>query len=381
VLSNQVHPFLKKLQCRIRYHTFHRWRTFNILTRADIRKTPSIELLGLTPGEPIRNRFAGSQPLPDLSWEPYLKPYTIDDAYVCVLRNAELLGHKGAVLHGNSILIDTFTFQEIKRTDPDELKRSFMLEAKRFKCAFPLLDGWTHNYFHWTLEILTKLEAYAHYCRVSGESPVILVPGNLTTWQKASLAALGVEGNRIEECRFARARCDKLVVSSFRRYNERRGTPKDAISHSACKWLKQTVLSDLKTAHSGSGERVYISREKAPSRRVRNEDEVLRFLIPYGFRSYCLEDLSFEEQVKLFSCLECVVAPHGAGLTNLVYSTSPRVIELFSQSHGIKPEFFLLTNAVDGDYLPLVCPSANDTHDFTVDLATLKKLLVQTGVL
>jgi len=51
------------------------------------------------------------------------------------------------------------------------------------------------------------------------------------------------------------------------------------------------------------------------TRRIINEHEVIEALATFGFVAYALEEMSFSEQVRLFSQAEMVVAPHGAGLT------------------------------------------------------------------
>jgi capsular polysaccharide biosynthesis protein len=77
--------------------------------------------------------------------------------------------------------------------------------------------------------------------------------------------------------------------------------------------------------------RLYISRNKAPMRRIVNEEEVFKLLESYNFeRVYC-EDLSFEEQIELFGEAEVILSPHGADLTNMVFAPpGTQVIELFS---------------------------------------------------
>jgi hypothetical protein len=58
----------------------------------------------------------------------------------------------------------------------------------------------------------------------------------------------------------------------------------------------------------------------------------------YGFDSYVLEDLSFYEQVDLFSSAEIVVGPHGAGFTNTIFADDLTLLELFGSgelSHSL----------------------------------------------
>ena len=56
----------------------------------------------------------------------------------------------------------------------------------------------------------------------------------------------------------------------------------------------------------------------------------LAVLTPLGFVSYTLEEMTFVDQVKLFSQAQIIVSPHGAGLANVIFSKNPLVIGLFN---------------------------------------------------
>jgi capsular polysaccharide biosynthesis protein len=63
--------------------------------------------------------------------------------------------------------------------------------------------------------------------------------------------------------------------------------------------------------------RIYLDRRGAPGRTLVNEAEVITKLAPLGFVPVAAEKLSLPDQVRLFRNAEAIVAPHGAGLTNL----------------------------------------------------------------
>jgi capsular polysaccharide biosynthesis protein len=76
---------------------------------------------------------------------------------------------------------------------------------------------------------------------------------------------------------------------------------------------------------------IYIARADAFKRRLVNEHEVVEALSPLGFRWVVLDGMALRDQVALFSRARCVVAPHGAGLANLVFSPpGTRVVEILS---------------------------------------------------
>lgn len=71
----------------------------------------------------------------------------------------------------------------------------------------------------------------------------------------------------------------------------------------------------------------YISRKKTQfqSRMVMNEEEYLKELREMGFSIYCMEDLTFVEQIRLFRSSEIITGPHGAALSFSIFC-HPRTI-------------------------------------------------------
>jgi capsular polysaccharide biosynthesis protein len=78
--------------------------------------------------------------------------------------------------------------------------------------------------------------------------------------------------------------------------------------------------------------RIYISRGDANHRRVLNESELYPALSRFGFTVIKLEQLSLPVQINIFRNAKCVVAPHGAGLTNLGFGNrGTHIFEMLGQ--------------------------------------------------
>lgn len=96
-------------------------------------------------------------------------------------------------------------------------------------------------------------------------------------------------------------------------------------------WLRDRVLRNLGKSVNSPSRRIFVSRRDAPSRHMTNEDEAIDALSHYGIERVELSGLGFADQVALFAECELVVAPHGAGLTNLIFAPATcRVVELVS---------------------------------------------------
>ena len=90
-----------------------------------------------------------------------------------------------------------------------------------------------------------------------------------------------------------------------------------------------------------------MTRGQAPNtRRLVDEDAVLPGLERRGFVRIDPGTLGLQEQIDVFAGAEAVVAPHGAGLANLVFARPDvRVLELFAPSY-VNPCYWQLVSAL-----------------------------------
>lgn len=127
---------------------------------------------------------------------------------------------------------------------------------------------------------------------------------------------------------------------------------------------------------------IYISRSQARARKITNEQKLLEVLKKYNFEIYLLENLSFEEQIDLFSRTKNIVAPHGAGLTNIVFTKNTiNILELENELHHTNVYWNLGVACGATKYEILKCKDEcknNKTpylRDMSVDLESFEKTL------
>jgi len=127
--------------------------------------------------------------------------------------------------------------------------------------------------------------------------------------------------------------------------------------------------------------RLYISRRKAAGRRIRNEAEVESMLARNSYQEVFLEDLPLQDQIGLIANCECLVAPHGAGLSHLVWNPSRRkaVMEIFP-SFVRNDAFGSLAYTLGYDYGYVVCESRKNEGEY-VNLSRLEKGMAELGML
>ena len=91
--------------------------------------------------------------------------------------------------------------------------------------------------------------------------------------------------------------------------------------------------------------KIFISRDKARSRKVNNASELLMAL--KGWESVTLEDLPIREQIKVFSEASHVLATHGAGLVNIMWcKEGTKIVEIQDKKALHKKVYPLLSNSL-----------------------------------
>jgi capsular polysaccharide biosynthesis protein len=196
-------------------------------------------------------------------------------------------------------------------------------------------------YFHWMFDLLPRLDLLDRSGIDRGTIDGFLVSHHLP-FQQETLAQLGIPASKIltpEQYPYIQA--TRLLVPSFP------GSPA-WMPQWACQWLRQQFLPANLVPTAST--RLYISRSETTTRRVINEAAIVAALEKVGFQCVTLESLSVKEQAALLATAEVVIAPHGGGLTNLVFCRPGTiVIEIFSP-YFVYPCYWLVSNLVGLNY-------------------------------
>lgn len=108
--------------------------------------------------------------------------------------------------------------------------------------------------------------------------------------------------------------------------------------------------------------KIYVSRSRS-SRGPKNEIAVEDALIRNGFIIIHPEFLDIEHQAIMFSSASIIVAPHGAGLTNIAFSSKGvALIELFS-SDFLCRDFYLRTRHNKSPYYAIIYDESLDPQE------------------
>lgn len=241
-----------------------------------------------------------------------------------------------------------------------------------------ITDDWSYGYFHWLTDVLTRL----YVMRERWHDFVLLLPAAYESldFVQASLKCFGVKDvefigrNEVVHCR--------------RIFMPTHTAPSGHYNEEIIRGVRALLLKGYGDAKlRDAGERVYISRGRAPKRRIINEDATRELLEQFGFKAIYAEDHSFAEQVHICSRARYLVSNHGAGLTNMLFMPeSASVLELRHHEDAINNCYFTLSSALNLNYFYQTCQSGDgkqDPHaaDLVVDLKALEAnlgLLVKT---
>jgi hypothetical protein len=192
-----------------------------------------------------------------------------------------------------------------------------------YKGSTVYLDAiWSDSFYHFCMEILGKLFVLKKIInQLSIKIERIIIRGLGNEFIRFYLSHLGLLEFCIEvpEEPFV---AESLLIPSY---------------SSSCGYYSPDFVDYIgssmrpyRAAKANLPRKVYISGRT--TRKIINEEEVVKFLTDHGFAIVNPEQLTTPQQIAIFSNASCIVAPHGGSLANLIYAANEtRVLELFGE--------------------------------------------------
>ncbi|MEG4573087.1 tetratricopeptide repeat protein [Microcoleus sp. N3A4] len=340
---------------------------------------PSITCIDIYPASQINLSEPQTIDTDSRCWED--ETFYIKKSFVSVLPNGRAwadIATTAAITSDNKLVTDiSMGCPELVITS-DKLPPAEHIEGN---VAFLSARWGGAAYFHWMFDVVTRF----HLLQQSGLMDSIdkfAINACDSAYEKETLNTLGIPIHKILETRYQpHFTADKLIVPSI--CDGAAGT-----SQWKCEYLRRMFLNEKQSLKTDYSERIYISREKASYRRIVNEKDVVGCLEKFGFRTVKLETMSVAEQAACLAAAKVVVAPHGGGLTNLVFcSPGTKVIEIFSPIY-VPICFWTISNLCELEHYYLIAELFDDPtqkyhghKDMRVDVKSLEKLMNLAGVL
>ena len=254
--------------------------------------------------------------------------------------------------------LNNYIFEEIRLPRLEKLPgRSLLLDVRSH----------SQNYFHWMMEGLAKIPAAqkAGYALDSFDHFLISHPS--LPFHRDSLALAKIPVDRIvDTSEHPYLECEELIaVTDTREYPYR--THLDYVNSLGA------------AVERRGGERIFISRADAPTRKIENEEALSGLLDKYGFQRVSLTGCPVGEQAALFANAKAIIAPHGAGLTNLLFcKPRARLMELHFPTYT-KGLYWRIASAMGMHYAALAGePGVCDPANMIIPAAALEALIVKT---
>lgn len=222
----------------------------------------------------------------------------------------------------------------------------------------PLASQRMENYCRWWLDSVSKLYLSTRIAPPGADRTQIVpfAPPFRTPYQQQTEALLAANG--VQTTTFAsRLFRGDIVNSSGLCFG---GGQNIAAAVKPFAGFLQSFAGDASEAQAG--ERIYLSRQGSKMRRVLNEDAFVPRLRDLGFNIIVPDALPLTDQIALFSRARIILAPHGAGLTNILFCRPGlTLIEIFAEGGVHGSAFSRIASHLDFPYYFVVGAAVENT--------------------
>jgi len=252
-----------------------------------------------------------SRELPDQ--EVWRQPYYDSVAPpIFVLHDVLVHSSAGIIAVGDQVITETLAHTRPETQGYRTLAKGIAIRRQPVRhlqgVHISALAAGEDNYYHSILLGLARLAAVPENYQAA--SAGLLVPRDGAR-QREMLALMDLMPSMVvqEVARDETLRVETLILPL--------SVSGDSAYHPCVADFFRSVSTNVPPSPHRSPRRIYIDRRGSRIRKLLNEDDLVTALGRLGFVAVRPEALSLADQIRLFRGAEVIVAPHGAGLTNL----------------------------------------------------------------
>lgn len=263
-----------------------------------------------------------------------IKQFTSPEIYIAELEDVNIIGENSVIIADDYCLYDMakrdydnrfdLRYGSLRSIDKNYAIVGFTYSNKILEEAAFLVGFAPYNYYHFTIELLSRMQ-YIDSFEEYRPIPILIDEKALKIPQHDELIKAVNKFNHpiIPVKRNYMYKVKKLIYPSYNTWmpiNIKAGTEfkyeDQLIADSAINFIRDSVLKNvIKNGHR----KIFISRKKLANARLINEEAVTEIFKQHGFEIIYPEELTFNEQVKVFSEAEYVAGATGAAFTNILY--------------------------------------------------------------
>lgn len=229
------------------------------------------------------------------------------------------------------------------------------------------------RYFHWIGDVLPRIEGYVSLnkgIKIS-EIPIVLTEDYKNyDYVKTIISSYGLNVIYLEKDK--KYKFKKLIVTSHAAPS---GNYDERLILEQSNRLKSIFVKNKKESKN----RVWISRQLADKRKIKNFSDIELILEKYDFQIYSFEDMSLNEQFEVVNNAEVLGGIHGAGLINMILlDQKSKVIEIRGRGDTHNNCFYSLSSALDLQYFYFLADVSDNnfySSDYTLDTKKFEILL------
>lgn len=255
------------------------------------------------------------------------------EIYICELENMNIIGENSIVFDDIYSIYDMpFRDNEnryrlgIRNTieaDKNKTRLKYSDECTEIESGIMLISPVSYNYHHLNLELFSKL-CLINEIREYSNYPLIVDKIVLNTPQfKEELDMLNTTNRKIiyiDKGSFCNVKklihiSDLCILPLNMKYGIDYKYADSIISKIGINLLNKNLAIE-----SNPYKKIFISRKSRERKRLQNWMEVELVFKSFGYEIVCPEELSFKEQLDLFSKTKFIAGASGAGLTNTIFA-------------------------------------------------------------
>lgn len=253
-----------------------------------------------------------------------------------------------------------------------EIKFNFKHHTKKKLSGRALIicDNFSNGYFHWFADALPRLYAIQEH---NIPFDTLLLPSYCKNeaYIRPSLIPFSIPSiHQLEEKE--RVQAQQLITLSAI-------APTGNYRSEIMQGIRETYRSYFQLQNKSPTAKIYISRAKAARRKINNEQELIPILQNHGYEIVFMEDLPFENQVRIVGNAKIVISLHGAGLTNILFmAPGTKVVEIRFPGDQHNNCYFSLADALDLEYYYLIGEESTTKIDPHTDNITVSPFKLES---
>lgn len=297
------------------------------------------------------------------------------ESFVVLLKNSTFLGNTGVLVQNSKIIVESIL--DIYRMAYSKVYRKpSFLKSKDKKGLYTSIIhlNYSNNFYHWNIDCLPRL---FNIKRIPGNEDInFIIREDMPQYQREVLSFFMEKDPRLKPVYISESEkwnIEKFWLPSFLTSSQSGFMPKANIEY-----VRDTVLEGYDIGEGEGKKPIYISRKSAKKRKLLNEDKIEELLEKLGVKIIQMENLSFKQQLHEVNQADVVISPHGAGLSNILYTKNIKVVEIHPSNY-VQTHYCMLSNACDHDYFCYIGEEMDSDKNYQINIEKFKKFI--TGVI